>query len=77
MYSNICLAFNLIPNLCCSHDVRIPCKFVEAALNSMWRHTGSDQWTDVYRIIIHSVETAHLPLPKANINTYFLRREKY
>ena len=35
MYSNICLAFNLIPNLCCSNDYDVPCKFAEATRNSM------------------------------------------
>ena len=64
MDSNIGLAFYLFPNLFCSHDYDVPCsKFAEAIRNSMWRHTGSDQWTDAYWIIIHPVETAHLPLP--------------
>ena len=30
MYSNICLAFNLFPNLFFSNDFRVPCKFAQA-----------------------------------------------
>ena len=30
MYSNICLAFNLIANLSCSNDYGVPCEFAQA-----------------------------------------------
>ena len=34
MYSNTCLAFNLIPYLSCSNDYGVPCRFAEATRSS-------------------------------------------
>ena len=34
MYSNICLAFNLFPELSYSNDYGVPCKFVQATPSS-------------------------------------------
>ena len=34
MYSNICLAFNLLPDLSYSNDYGVPCKFAQATPSS-------------------------------------------